>query len=77
MEVFCSLIINDTLELEFDITDEDGIHSFGSSSQLVRMHLDEEGKAVGMYRIGIVCDYLLYVNPIETYIQNLWILFWS
>lgn len=65
------------IELELDITDEDGVHSFGSSSQLVRMNLDEHGKDAGLYRAGIVGVCLLDYNTVETCSNFLWLLLWS
>ena len=55
MEVYLLKLFINVVELEFDITDEDGVHSFGSSSQLIRMNLDENGGTIGLYRIGLVC----------------------
>ena len=55
MEVYLLALSIDDIELEFDITDEDGVHSFGSSSQLIRMNLNEKGVDTGLYRVGLVC----------------------
>ena len=39
------------IELVFDVQDEDGVHSFGSSSKLTRMDLNENGTSIGFYRV--------------------------
>ena len=47
------------IELVFDVQDEDGVHSFGSSSKLTRMDLNENGTSIGFYR---VCFSLHFYN---------------
>lgn len=63
--------------MKFDILDDDGVHSYGSSSRLIKLDVDSYGRGIGFSRETLVfffgfihCSWVLQVAVVTVMVQE-------